>query len=167
MSHFFFKRFALPWKSWFIEMNRYISSLILRCCKFIIWIILFSDSCVNATDNNFKLSKFSSRSPPKAPKTHVYNFNVTIINAAPDGVFRRVWTINEQFPGPTIEITKGDRLIMNVYNNLDEITGIHAHGIFQNGTPWYDGAVASTQCGIPPKQSFTYNFTVNQVGTYW
>jgi FtsP/CotA-like multicopper oxidase with cupredoxin domain len=24
-----------------------------------------------------------------------------------------------------------------------------------------------TQCGIPPGKNFTYNFTLNQVGTYW
>jgi iron transport multicopper oxidase len=24
-----------------------------------------------------------------------------------------------------------------------------------------------TQCGIPPGQNFTYNFTLTQVGTYW
>ncbi|CAG8510854.1 7430_t:CDS:2, partial [Dentiscutata heterogama] len=34
-------------------------------------------------------------------------------------------------------------------------------------TPWYDGSVGSSQCGIPPKGTFTYNFTTDQVGTYW
>jgi len=39
--------------------------------------------------------------------------------------------------------------------------------MFQNGTNWADGPQAVTQCGIPPGSSFTYNFTVEQNGTYW
>lgn len=30
-----------------------------------------------------------------------------------------------------------------------------------------DGTTAITQCGIPPGESLTYNFTVQNVGTYW
>ncbi|RHZ65592.1 hypothetical protein Glove_313g52 [Diversispora epigaea] len=150
-------------------MNTYIFSLLLRCISFITWITLFSNSCVDTAsignEDNFRLSKLSSRS--QTPKTHEYNFNVTIIYGAPDGVSRQIWTINEQFPAPTIEITKGDRVIMNVYNNLNETTTVHVHGLFHQGDPWNDGSVATSQCGIPPKSTFTYNFTVNQVGTYY
>lgn len=42
-----------------------------------------------------------------------------------------------------------------------------AHGLFQNGTNWADGPQGVTQCGIPPGGSFTYNYTVEQNGTYW
>lgn len=154
-------------------MNRHLFLLLLRCFNFVIWIILFSNSCANAifhsenNDNKPKLPKLSSRSP-RSPQTHIYNFNFSVINLAPDGVTRRVWTVNEQFPGPTIELTRGDRVIINVYNNLDEITTLHSHGITQKGTPWYDGIPAISQCGIPPKASFAYNFTVDDVvGTYW
>jgi iron transport multicopper oxidase len=30
-----------------------------------------------------------------------------------------------------------------------------------------DGPVGVTQCGIPPGSTFTYNFTIEQPGTYW
>lgn len=30
-----------------------------------------------------------------------------------------------------------------------------------------DGPVGVTQCDVPPGSSFTYNFTVEQPGTYW
>ena len=33
--------------------------------------------------------------------------------------------------------------------------------------PWMDGADGITNCGIPSFKSFTYNFTVNQTGTFW
>ncbi|CAG8753385.1 5751_t:CDS:2, partial [Funneliformis mosseae] len=45
---------------------------------------------------------------------------------------------------------------------------IHSHGMFQRGTPWYDGVPGQTQCEIPNNYTFTYNFTVpDQAGTYW
>ncbi|RIB12769.1 multicopper oxidase protein [Gigaspora rosea] len=75
--------------------------------------------------------------------------------------------INDQIPGPLIEVNKGDTLVLNVNNDFDEVTTIHSHGIFQRGTPWYDGVPGQTQCGIQPKKSFTYEFQVNQSGTYW
>jgi FtsP/CotA-like multicopper oxidase with cupredoxin domain len=47
-------------------------------------------------------------------------------------------------------------------------TAIHWHGIDQKNTTWADGVAAVTQCGLPPGQSFTYQFTIdNQRGTFW
>lgn len=37
----------------------------------------------------------------------------------------------------------------------------------RNGTTHMDGPAGVTQCDIPPGSSFTYNFTINQPGTYW
>ncbi len=77
--------------------------------------------------------------------------------------------INGKFPGPLIEANMGDRLVVNVTNKLrgSNTTSMHWHGIFQNGTNWFDGTVGITQCGIPQGQSFVYNFTLGQYGTYW
>ncbi len=76
--------------------------------------------------------------------------------------------INGKFPGPLIEVNMGDRLVVNVTNKLSgKETSIHWHGLFQNGTNWFDGTVGVTQCGIPPGQSLVYNFTLEQFGTYW
>ena len=33
------------------------------------------------------------------------------------------------YPGPTIEVNQGDRLIVNVHNNLKNSTSIHWHGL--------------------------------------
>jgi FtsP/CotA-like multicopper oxidase with cupredoxin domain len=58
--------------------------------------------------------------------------------------------------------------LINVTNHLPNATSLHWHGIFQNGTNWYDGTSGVTQCPIPPGQSLLYNFTIeNQFGTYW
>ncbi|KAL2871455.1 putative ferrooxidoreductase Fet3 [Aspergillus lucknowensis] len=102
-------------------------------------------------------------------KTVTYDFNVTWVTANPDGLHpRKVVGINGQWPLPVIEVDKGDRLVVNMYNGLgDKSTSIHWHGMFQNGTNNMDGASMVTQCPVPPGASMTYNFTVEQNGTYW
>ncbi|CAG8595576.1 4601_t:CDS:2, partial [Dentiscutata erythropus] len=95
------------------------------------------------------------------------NLTITRGSYAPDGFKRDMFLINGQFPGPLIECNKGDTIVMNVKNELDEDTTIHSHGIFQRGTPWYDGVPGQSQCGIPSNGSFTYTFKVEQSGTYW
>lgn len=94
--------------------------------------------------------------------TRTYDFNITWVSANPDGLYTRpVIGINGQWPIPVIKATVGDRLIVNVHNQLgNESTSLHFHGLFQNGTTEMDGPAGVTQCPIPPGSSFTYNFTV-------
>ena len=102
--------------------------------------------------------------PPKK-----YDWNIEWMYANPDGQAKRpVMGINGEWPIPTVEVMKGQQLIVTVHNGLgNESTGLHWHGLFQNGTNEMDGAVWVTQCPIPPGATFTYNFTVDQPGTYW
>lgn len=85
------------------------------------------------------------------------------------GVVRDMLFVNGKFPAPLIEVNRGDRIVANVTNQLkSNATSVHWHGLFQNGTNWFDGTAGVTQCGIPPGKSLVYNFTVpNQSGTYW
>ncbi|CAF2338497.1 unnamed protein product [Brassica napus] len=79
-----------------------------------------------------------------------------------------VIAINGEFPGPTIDATAGDTVIIHVTNKLStEGVVIHWHGIRQNGTPWADGAAGVTQCPINPGETFTYNFIVDKAGTHF
>ncbi|KAJ0415862.1 Cupredoxin [Aspergillus carlsbadensis] len=98
-----------------------------------------------------------------------YIFNITRVTANPDGLHTRpVIGINGQWPPPVLNVTRGNRIITSVYNGLgSQTTSPYWHGIFQNGTAHMDGAPAVTQCEIPPGGNFTYNFTVDQAGTYW
>ncbi|KKK23677.1 ferrooxidoreductase Fet3, partial [Aspergillus rambellii] len=102
--------------------------------------------------------------------TVTYDFNITWVTANPDGIKERpVIGINGQWPLPVINVTRGDRVVANVYNALgNETTSLHWHGMFQNGTTHMDGAPGVNQCGIAPGSSFVYNFTqVDQAGIYW
>ncbi|CAB4495419.1 unnamed protein product [Rhizophagus irregularis] len=102
------------------------------------------------------------------PKTNNIDFTIEKVTLAPDGFTRQLSTVNGQFPGPTIEVNKGDRILMKIRNKLGESTAMHAHGMLQRGTPWFDGVPWMAQCVIPDDYEFTYNFTVaDQVGTHW
>jgi len=94
--------------------------------------------------------------------TKTYDFDVSWVYANPDGLHNRaVIGVNGQWPIPTINVTKGDQLVVNVRNSLgNESASLHFHGLYQNGTTHMDGAVQVSQCAIPPGSSFTYNFTV-------
>ncbi|CAK9857150.1 unnamed protein product [Sphagnum jensenii] len=77
-------------------------------------------------------------------------------------------TVNDQFPGPTIRVKEGDRVIVTVRNHVDYNITIHWHGVNQRLSAWNDGPAYITQCPIQPNQSYTYNFTVEgQAGTVW
>ena len=113
-----------------------------------------------------------------------YDFNVGWVTANPDGMAERpVIGINGQWPIPVLNITKGDRVIINLHNQVrivlepslepyancsqlgNESTSMHFHGINQNGTTQMDGPVGVTQCDIPPGSSMTYDFTVRSLGS--
>lgn len=76
----------------------------------------------------------------------------------------KLWGYNGQVPGPTIEVVEGDRVRIVVKNELLEPTTIHWHGLeIPNDM---DGAGGVTQVPIAPGETFTYEFTVHQVGTF-
>ncbi|KAA1477561.1 multicopper oxidase 2A [Dentipellis sp. KUC8613] len=118
----------------------------------------------NATVDNFVLNGLAGQQP----QTREYNFTVGQVQGAPDGFSRPMLVVNGMYPGPTIEANQGDRLVIHVQNALPNATSIHWHGLFQNGTNFYDGTSGITECGIPPGQSLTYNFTLGEFsGTTW
>jgi manganese oxidase len=96
----------------------------------------------------------------------VFDLGVSVIgwNILPDqGV--EAYAFNRQVPGPRIRLTEGDRVRINVTNDLPEATSVHWHGmILPNGM---DGAAEVTQDPIGPGETFTYEFTAGQAGTYF
>ncbi|KAI0202335.1 multicopper oxidase [Astrocystis sublimbata] len=103
------------------------------------------------------------------PKTVSLQWSIGWKWVSPDGFGRPVVAVNNQWPPPTIDLCKGDRLIVRVTNNLgNETTSIHWHGIAQVGSNQMDGPAMTTQCPIPPGSVFIYDFSVGQqAGTYW
>ncbi len=80
------------------------------------------------------------------------------------GLRAHCWGYNGRTPGPTIEAVEGDRLRIYVTNRLPAPTTVHWHGIrIINGM---DGVNGLTQPAIPPGQTFRYEFTVPDPGTF-
>jgi len=75
------------------------------------------------------------------------------------------WGYNGSSPGPTIQVTQGDRVRILVENGLPESTSMHWHGlevpIEQDGVPYI------SQKPIAPGETYAYEFTVHQEGTFF
>ncbi len=84
--------------------------------------------------------------------------------SANEAMRAQCWGYNKQVHGPTIEVVEGDRLRIYVTNNLPAPTAVHWHGIIlPNGM---DGVGGLTQKAILPGETFKYEFTVWQHGTF-
>ncbi|KAG9326772.1 hypothetical protein KVV02_008662 [Mortierella alpina] len=102
------------------------------------------------------------------PQNRIFFWKVTSTTFAPDGVTRPVLLVNDKYPGPKIEVNRGDYITVVVENALEVPTSFHWHGLTMRGDPWYDGVPGMNQCPIPPGANFTYAFgTDNMVGTHW
>ncbi len=94
-------------------------------------------------------------------------FDLTIAETAVNftGAPRLATTINGSIPAPTLRWREGDTVTLRVTNRLAEETSIHWHGIL---LPYQmDGVPGISFNGIPPGETFTYRFKVQQTGTYW
>ncbi|MBK5293604.1 MAG: copper oxidase [Acidobacteriia bacterium] len=75
------------------------------------------------------------------------------------------WGFNGSVPGPTIEVNEGDKVRVVFENRLPEMTAVHWHGF---EVPMeMDGSVGLGQDPVPPGGRFTYEFTLNQHGTFF
>ncbi|KAJ5653602.1 CAZyme family AA1 [Penicillium lividum] len=107
---------------------------------------------------------------PTTGVTREYWFDIRQIQLAPDGFERPVWTVNGQFPGPTLFANWGDYVTIHVTNNLgpqENGTTIHWHGVRQNYTNSNDGVGSITQCPIAPGRTMTYTWRATQYGSSW
>ena len=75
------------------------------------------------------------------------------------------YAFNEQVPGPRLQLTQGDRVRIRVTNDLPEPTTVHWHGLDVPNS--MDGPAEITQEPIEPGAAFTYEFAVEQAGTFF
>ncbi|WP_027163490.1 DUF4396 domain-containing protein [Mesorhizobium sp. WSM1293] len=75
------------------------------------------------------------------------------------------YAYNGQIPGPRIHIRQGDKVRIDVTNDLPEETTVHWHGMILPNQ--MDGPAEITQPPIEPGQSYSYEFTATQHGTYF
>ncbi len=75
------------------------------------------------------------------------------------------WCYNGKVPGPEIRIRQGDRLQVEVTNDLAEETTVHWHGIRLPNA--MDGVPHLTRAPIAPGDRFVYEFDAVDAGTFW
>ncbi|KAF9397509.1 hypothetical protein BGX21_008793 [Mortierella sp. AD011] len=139
-------------------------------CRSIATVLLWF--CLHSTlYSSTSSSVFTDAAPPEftsTPRNRIFFWKVTSTTIAPDGVTRSAILVNEKYPGPKIEVNRGDYITVVVENALDVPTALHWHGLTMKGDPWYDGVPGMNQCPIPPGTNFTYAFgTDDIVGTHW
>ncbi|KAI3409707.1 Kinesin motor domain-containing protein [Psidium guajava] len=96
-----------------------------------------------------------------------FTWNVTYGTISPLGVPQQGILINGQFPGPNINSTSNNNIVINVFNNIDEPLLFTWNGIQHRKNSWQDG-VLGTNCPILPGTNYTYHFQVkDQIGSYF
>lgn len=82
-----------------------------------------------------------------------------------DGRSTRAVGINGTVPAPLLRLRQGQTVRLIVDNTLDEESSLHWHGLL---VPFQmDGVPGVSFPGIAPRSRFTYEFPVEQAGTYW
>jgi FtsP/CotA-like multicopper oxidase with cupredoxin domain len=76
-----------------------------------------------------------------------------------------LWGFNGSAPGPTIQVTQGDRVRVVFENQLPEPTSLHWHG-FEDHIQ-YDGQPGISQDAVKPGGRFVYEFNIHQEGAYF
>jgi FtsP/CotA-like multicopper oxidase with cupredoxin domain len=75
------------------------------------------------------------------------------------------WAYGDGIPGPELRVSVGDVLRVKLANKLPEPTTIHWHGIAIRND--MDGVHDLTQPVIKPGEGFTYEFALDEPGTYF
>jgi FtsP/CotA-like multicopper oxidase with cupredoxin domain len=76
-----------------------------------------------------------------------------------------VWAYEGAVPGPELRVRQGEPVRVTVVNKLGEDTTVHWHGVRAPNA--MDGVPGLTQKPIRPGDSFVYEFTPPDAGTFW
>jgi bilirubin oxidase len=127
-------------------------------------VVLAGSSAVQATDDVFVAPPVVQHATP-GPRTVEVTITATParVELLP-GIQTDAFAYNGRVPGPTIEVSEGDRLVLHVRNELPEETTVHWHGLH---LPWT--ADGSPFHPIAPGEQADFDFVVppGTAGTYW
>jgi FtsP/CotA-like multicopper oxidase with cupredoxin domain len=87
-----------------------------------------------------------------------------VLHEFTSGLSARCWGYNGRVHGPTIEAVEGDRVRIYVTNKLPAPTTVHWHGVFLPSG--MDGVGGLSQRVIQPGETFKYEWTFRQNGTF-
>lgn len=87
-----------------------------------------------------------------------------VVHEFSPGLVGNCWGYNGRVHGPTIEAVEGDRVRIYVTNRLSEPTTVHWHGVLVPSG--MDGVAGVNQKAIRPGETYKYEFTLRQHGTF-
>ena len=106
-----------------------------------------------------------SQNLPQVLRGNRFDLHVNYLPVNFTGHARTAVAVNGSVPGPVLRWKEGDTVTINVTNHLAHDTSIHWHGMILPSD--MDGVPGLSFNGIRPGETFTYQFEVNQSGTYW
>ncbi|MBN9688629.1 MAG: copper oxidase [Verrucomicrobia bacterium] len=87
-----------------------------------------------------------------------------VVHEFAPGLISNCWGYSGRVHGPTFEAVEGDRVRIYVTNRLPAPTTVHWHGLLLPSG--MDGVGGVSQKAIQPGETFKYEFTLRQHGTY-
>ena len=106
-----------------------------------------------------------NRLGPKTIQGRRFDLDIAYLPVNFTGKNRIATAINGSVPAPVLRWREGERVTLRVTNKLAEDSSIHWHGIILPTA--MDGVPGLSFAGIKPGETFTYQFELNQSGTYW
>src|SRR5947199_1372705 len=82
-----------------------------------------------------------------------------------DGRPLQVWASTGQVPGPVLPVRLAETVLATLTNRLPQPTTIHWHGVRVPNA--MDGVPGVTQPPVQPGETFVYEFTPKDAGTFW
>jgi len=121
----------------------------------------------SAFANGEFISQGSAEFNPKQPILTGTEFDLTISETTVNitGTQTKATLVNGSLPAPTLVWREGETITLRVKNELNVDTSIHWHGIILPTN--MDGVPGLSYDGIKPGETYVYQFTLKQNGTYW
>ena len=93
------------------------------------------------------------------------SLTASLVRRSIDGRTFAAYAYNGQVPGPLLEVSRGDTIVVHVRNATDLPTTVHWHGVRVDNAA--DGTDGLTQDAIAPGGTFTYRVRFPDAGVFW
>jgi len=94
-----------------------------------------------------------------------FTLNANIVRRQIKGHDLAMYSFNEQYPGPLLEVNEGDEVHVNFVNEINLPSAIHWHGLRLDYQ--HDGVPGLTQELVQPGASHRYTLKFPDPGLYW
>ena len=100
----------------------------------------------------------------EVPAGDVFELRIAPVTKQLGDATMRMLAYNGAIPGPTLRVSEGSEIVVNVANEADLEATVHWHGLRLDNR--YDGT-HETQAPIPVGGAFTYRIAFPDPGVYW